>query len=86
MSHARSTVPESPVYHEVLPKRHNVQEYLYKLYASEACYIHYLERKKKKKRLTYGTCAHQFNIFVLINYNKRVALLTGLTNWLPWGK
>ena len=84
MSHARSTVPESPVYYEVLPKRHNVQENLYKLHASAACYIHYLE--KKTKHLTYGTWAYQFNIFVLINYNTRVALLTGLTNWLPRGK
>ena len=65
--------------------------YWHKLNASPACYIHFLKKIKIKKphthtRVTYGTCAYQFNKFVLINYNTRVALLTGLTNWLPWGK
>ena len=52
--------------------------------------LHSFSEKIKKKhthtRVTYSTCAYQFNKFVLINYNTHVALLTSLTNWLPWGK
>ena len=40
----------------------------------------------KNTRVTYGACACQFNKFLLIIYNTRVVLLTGLTNWLPRGK
>ena len=86
MSHARSTIPASPVYHKVLPKRPNVQENIYSLnqmilnlftrvlltYAASF----YILKKHVRDLMRLHTC--QFNKFLPIIYNTRVVFLHSL--------